>query len=118
MPMGRPRKEIDWELVKSLAEIQCTQEEIASTIGVALSTLKQYPEFSTIHKEGIESGKKSLRRLQWEKAKSGNTAMLIWLGKQYLGQRDRVDHVVTERPEDILEDFARAVDDTPADSGE
>ena len=33
----------------------------------------------------------SLRRWQYEKAKDGNVAMLIWLGKQLLGQRDRID---------------------------
>jgi hypothetical protein len=118
MAGGRPRKEIDWDEVRRLAEIQCTQEEVASVLGVALSTLKQYPQFSAIHKEGSEAGRKSLRRLQWDKANSGNTAMLIWLGKQYLGQRDRVDHTVAERPEDILEDFTNASDNSVTDSGE
>ena len=27
-----------------------------------------------------------------EQAKKGNTSMLIWLGKQYLGQTDKADH--------------------------
>jgi hypothetical protein len=33
----------------------------------------------------------SLRRMQWEKAQTGNTTMLIWLGKQMLGQKDRLE---------------------------
>ena len=33
----------------------------------------------------------SLRRAQYQKALDGNPTMLIWLGKQILGQRERVD---------------------------
>ena len=33
--------------------------------------------------------KTSLRRWQYEAAKRGNASLLIWLGKQYLGQKDR-----------------------------
>ena len=38
-------------------------------------------------KEKIE-----LRQKQWELAMMGNVQMLIWLGKQYLGQSDKVDN--------------------------
>ena len=38
--------------------------------------------------------KLSLRQLQWKNAASGNTALLIFLGKNFLGQTDKsqVDH--------------------------
>ena len=32
--------------------------------------------------------KAALRKAQWEKAMEGDTRMLIFLGKQYLGQQD------------------------------
>lgn len=118
MPAGRPRKEIDWELVKELAELQCTQDEIASALRISTNTLRQYPQFLQLHKEGLENGRKCLRRWQYQKARDGNVTMLIWLGKQYLGQRDRIDHTVAERPEDVLEDFNNAHDDAAADGGE
>jgi len=38
--------------------------------------------------KGLENGKSSLRRIQWKSALGGNTTMQIWLGKQYLQQRD------------------------------
>jgi hypothetical protein len=41
-----------------------------------------------------EGGRKSLRRMQYESATKGNIAMQIWLGKQYLGQRDNLDQRV------------------------
>ena len=88
---GRPRKQIDWAAVERLAMIQCTQQEIASFIGVDINTLRQHSEFLTIYNKGQDAGKMSLRRKQWAALERGKTTMLIWLGKQYLGQRDRHD---------------------------
>jgi len=67
----------------------CTQSEIAEVLGVSLSTLEHDKEFLRIHKKGIEAGKASLRRMQWKSAEGGNVTSQIWLGKQYLGQRDK-----------------------------
>jgi|SRR5215472_617284 len=86
---GRPRKHVDLELVEKLAHIQCTQAEIASTLGVSVDTLWRNPKFAEVYKRGAEGGRKSLRRMQFESANKGNVAMLIWLGKQYLGQREQ-----------------------------
>jgi len=89
MVAGRPRKVIDWDLVEKLSTIQCTTAEIARIIGVSESTLDHNKKFVQIHKKGLDEGRMSLRRLQWKKANEGNVVMLIWLGKQYLGQKDR-----------------------------
>lgn len=86
---GRPKKKIDFELVEKLAYIQCTQEEIGSVLGITARTLQKSKEFLRIYKSGMENGKMSLRRLQWKAAEKGNNTMLIWLGKQYLGQADK-----------------------------
>ena len=37
---GRPKIVIDWELVQKLAHIQCTQPEIASTVGVSVDVIE------------------------------------------------------------------------------
>ena len=86
---GRPKKKIDYELVEKLAYIQCTQEEISSILGISTRTLQRDKEFCRIYKNGMDNGKMSLRRLQWKAAEKGNNTMLIWLGKQYLGQTDK-----------------------------
>lgn len=86
---GRPKIEINWEDVRKLSLLQCTQNEIASFLGVSVDTLLRRKEFCVLHKKGMEEGRMSLRRLQWKKAQDGNTTMLIWLGKQYLGQSDK-----------------------------
>ena len=88
MAGGRPKKEIDYNIVEKLAHIQCTQAEIAEILEISTRTLQKDKEFLRLYKKGIESGKSSLRRLQWKGAEAGNNSMLIWLGKQYLGQRD------------------------------
>lgn len=84
---GRPKKEIDYDTVEKLANIQCTQEEIASFLELSVRTLQRDEEFCRIYKKGQENGKMSLRRIQYKLAER-NPTMAIWLGKQYLGQRD------------------------------
>jgi hypothetical protein len=88
MAGGRPKIVIDYEMVEKLAHIQCTQEEMASVLGLSLRKLQQDEEFMRIYKKGMDTGRSSLRRLQWKAAEKGNTTMLIWLGKQYLSQRE------------------------------
>lgn len=84
--VARPKKQIDEATVRKLAEIHCTVEEIASVVGCSKDTLER--RFSELIEEGKAEGKSSLRRMQWGAAEKGNTAMLIWLGKQLLGQKD------------------------------
>ena len=84
---GRPKKEIDYIAVEKLANIQCTQEEIANFLGLSVRTLQRDEEFCRIYKKGQDNGKMSLRRMQYKLAEK-NPTMAIWLGKQYLKQRD------------------------------
>lgn len=85
--MGRPRLKIDQKLLYELASIHCTNKEIASILGISHDTLVR--RFAYDLERGREDGKASLRRMQWASAKSGSVAMLVWLGKNLLGQRDR-----------------------------
>src|SRR5882757_7160429 len=86
---GRPRKHVDLDMAERLAAIQCTHVEIASALGVSVDTLTRDRHFADVYKRGAESGRKSLRRMQFESALKGNVTMMIWLGKQYLGQSDQ-----------------------------
>ena len=91
MPAGRPKKEIDYTTVEKLANIQCTQDEIASFLGISTRTLQRDEHFMELFNRGRENGKMSLRRIQWKHAEK-SVPMAIWLGKQYLGQRDKVEY--------------------------
>lgn len=98
---GRPKKKIDYQTVEKLASIQCTQEEISNFLGISTRTLQKDEEFLRIYKKGLDNGKMSLRRWQYKKAQDGNVSMLIWLGKQYLGQMDKVENKDTHEIEDL-----------------
>lgn len=99
--MARPKKEIDYDLVKKLAEIQCTQEEISSILDISVRTLQRDKEFCRIFNMSKENGKMSLKRWQFKRAEQGSDRMLIWLGKQYLGQRDVIESNNTHEIEDL-----------------
>lgn len=88
---GRPKLIIDYERVAELAEIQCTQEAIALDLGISVRTLQRNPEFCRVYGAAQEKGKTLILRKQFELAKKGDRQMLIWLGKQYLGQVDKSD---------------------------
>lgn len=97
---GRPRKKLNQQTFQGLCEIQATLEEIAGVLRVSEDTVERWCQrtfdlgFAECFKKFSAGGKTSLRRQQFELAKKGNATMLIWLGKQYLGQRDE------PRPED------------------
>lgn len=89
--------EVDWKLCQNLLRIQCTGEEIAGAMGMSYDTLERackrdhkmkFAEYSELKRS---EGKASLRRAQWKAATDGNPTMLVWLGKQMLGQRDKQD---------------------------
>lgn len=86
---GRPTIKLSKDLVMSLAKIGCTLDEIAGVCRCSVSTLER--NYDKVIKEGWEDMKCSLKRAQYQKAVvEGNPTMLIWLGKQYLGQRDNI----------------------------
>lgn len=93
---GRPKKKIDYDTVRKLSEMWCTEEEIANYLDLSVRTLQRDEEFCRIYKKGLATGRMSLRRTQVKSAMNGNVTMQIWLGKQYLGQRDTVE-VTDER---------------------
>ena len=96
--VGRPRKHnLDTKQVEQLAGYGCTDTEIASFFDISRTTLERNYEHNLT--KGRESGKIRLRQLQWASAKKGNVAMLIWLGKQLLGQADKQEITTTELPE-------------------
>ena len=101
---GRPPKPIDWVEAERLALMQCTQKEIASWYYITHETLveryeKEFGEtFSNWYEKHSANGKSSLRRRMYKAAMDGNVTMMIWLSKQMLGMRDRIDEVTDQKP--------------------
>lgn len=112
---GRPKKEIDQEQFEKLCELQCTQEEICGWFDTTDKTLTSWCKetygvsFSEIYNKKREKGKISLRRAQFQLA-TKSAAMAIFLGKNYLGQTDRIEQIVTQ-----IEDLTPLADMLNAD---
>lgn len=86
----RAKKEIPIEKqVEKLASYGLTNKEIAEALGYDDSTLKR--KFENFLTKGKANLKQRLKRKQIDVALGGNVSMLIWLGKQYLGQADKLD---------------------------
>jgi len=98
--MARPRKNIERKDFESLLAIQCTLEEVTAFFdhkldGCSADTIERWckrtykESFADIAAKKRNLGKISLRRAQFELAKK-NGAVAIFLGKNYLGQKDNI----------------------------
>lgn len=105
--MGRPKKEINWEEFDKLCNMQCTLVEIAGWFDVSEDTIERRVKekynvtFAEHYKTKSAGGKISLRRKQFEVAHKGNVTLLIWLGKQYLGQKDKQEIETTDKSANV-----------------
>jgi len=100
----KPESVIDENVFNALCKVQCTQAEICDVLGVDDKTLTAWCKkkfgkgFKGVYEQKRATGKVSLRRMQWKSAEAGNPAMQIWLGKQYLGQRDKFPEEEDDTP--------------------
>lgn len=105
----------------SLGKLFCTQEEVAGYLGVSRGTIRALFEREPITKETFENGlqhaKISLRRKQLALADK-NAPAAIFLGKNYLAQRDEHHTTTTTVSTDKMSDaelmeIARSGKSTP-----
>lgn len=119
-PGGRPPLEFDLSTIRGLGQILATRDEMAAVLDCSVTTvetrMRSDEEFLRAYKKGEAAGKIALRRTQSrlalgsqavfdeqnrqvEPARTPNVTMLIWLGKQWLGQRDQmqVDASIEDR---------------------
>ena len=107
--VGRPKTNIDKSNFEKLCQMQCTLEEIAGFFDCCDDTINNWckevydDNFSGVYKKKSMIGKISLRRNQFKIAEN-NASMAIFLGKQYLGQRDNieVEHKDLSKVEELL----------------
>lgn len=109
------QEKINKEIFENLCHIQCTRNEIAATFGVSKETLLRWcketygTDFETIFAEKREVGKQALRHKIFQAAMkggkngTGDTTMMIFLSKNYLGMSDKVEAQVSEKIEIVGE---------------
>lgn len=118
MAQGIKVDELTPDNLERLALMHPTNEEMALFFGVSRNTLQRYLRKKE-YRQALERGQKlrdiSLKRAQWVKAvRDGNTTMLIWLGKQLLGQTDKAAVEYTHRADEgvvALDELIAEVED-------
>ena len=102
---GRPKVKMGLEEVENLSRLNCTMDEIAAYFNVDVRTVQlraqREPAFRAAMERGQALGRLSIRRQQLRLMEHGNATMAVWLGKQLLGQRDRLEAEVTVKDGDM-----------------
>lgn len=118
--MGRPKADIDWNKVDKYLQAQCDGVGIAGLLGIHPNTL--YLACEDVHKISFSEysaqkrgeGRELLRTKQFQAAMDGDKTMLVWLGKQYLNQREKSESNVSietdslKAKEEFLEKIRKA----------
>lgn len=133
---GRPRAYIDWDRVAFLLEAGCSAQSIAEEMGIARNVLydrcqrDNNIDFSTFTRQNALKGEHLLHKTQYETALSGNVPMLIWVGKNRLGQSDKQEiehtnkslealvnaHIQLLQQKNLVVDGMVYVDDEPVEA--
>lgn len=94
------------EQLEKLCKMFCTKTEIKAFFNASEKKLNEFclknygADFSKVYDTLLECGKISLRRKQLKMA--GKSApMAIFLGKNYLGQKEQIENVATQKIEII-----------------
>jgi len=113
---------IDWDRVDELLECGCTGEEIAACFGMAPTTFYQrlsakYEMHFTSYRQMMKAkGESLLREQQFKKAlglsQLGDNTLLIWLGKQRLGQAE--SHPDQSVSEESMKNFTALIEQLSA----
>lgn len=111
---GRPKKQIDIKMFETMCAIQCTKEEICDILDINEKTLTRWCKdtysmsFYDIYKKKSATGKMSLRRMQFKLAEKSAT-MAIFLGKNYLGQKDNVELTDNREINEQIQNIAKLI---------
>lgn len=91
---GRPRKEINWDLVELYLKAGSNQQKICKTLGICTETMAKYTrerygcDFSELSDRLRSEGDILIEAQQYQKAMKGYWPALLWLGKVRLGQTE------------------------------
>ena len=107
--------QLDVDDIRELASEGNSIEDVATLLGVSKDVISGNEEYQRAYELGLCDMRAMLRHSQFQSAKSGNTTMLVWLGKVILGQREEtVSTLKLEREDDeltkSLKDLAEEMD--------
>ncbi len=114
--VGRPPIELDPEKGQIFGYFRATYQTMAEQIDCSTDTIQRAmsdpdSKFAAAYKKGFSTMKMKLSEAQVKAAvEEHNATLLVWLGKQYLGQRDvpdidgeKLNIEITMRPKRLAE---------------
>lgn len=117
------RIELDLHRLEMLGTFYITVQEAATVFGVSRSTMTRRlsePEYREAWEKGRAKTRRALRQKQIDRAMEGSDRMLIWLGKQLLGQANEpaeelpLEELLREQTID-MDDFEKILDEAEAE---
>ena len=102
--MGRPptaQEAIDKKELAKIMAFYPSQKDVMDWFGVSESSLERFIEthfkmsFESLRDKSFVRTRVGIKRMQIQKAMSGDNTMLIWCGKQYLGQSEKNENVIS-----------------------
>jgi hypothetical protein len=111
---------LDLKKIAAWAQVGCPRDEIAALLNVDQGWLddaitKDY-ELEKAIMVGTAEFKNALRTTQARLALSGHPAMLIWLGKQFLGQSDKQENKTETTVNVVLQNALKELRDMDGDT--
>lgn len=112
--VGRTLLHIDWDFVDKNLENGCSGVQVAAAMGMHEDTLykrtieEKGMAFSDYRQQKMAKGESALLSKQHELAFEKNAMMLIWLGKNRLGQRDTPQEI--EVSKETMSNFKEIAD--------
>lgn len=96
--------QVDLDDIEELAAEGNTAEDIADALGICRATIYNRKDIRAALDRGRAKLVLNIRHWQMQQAKAGDKTMLIWLGKQYLGQADSIENRVEIEPVKVVVD--------------
>ena len=106
--IGPPEKEIEWKVLDSILQYGANLVDCAEMIGVSEDTIQRRIKalhdctFSEYRQKKMGRMRMKLLQKQYEMAIGGSVPLLIWMGKQHLGQADKQEHGVSKEAGDMI----------------
>lgn len=97
---GRPQKAFPEQEIFQLAAEGSTDGYIALRLGISKTSLTG--KYKDLLDSGREQRNGDIQRKQFQLAMSGNVPLLMWLGKNWLNQANRVEEIGDDPLKEIL----------------
>ncbi len=95
--LGAPEKEFNWKLLDSVLQFGARLIDCSDMLELSDDTIQRRIKkehdctFSEYRNRKMSKMRMKLLQKQYDVAMKGNVSMLIWLGKNHLGQSDKID---------------------------